>query len=181
MKIERIWAMPNKNTFEIKPIKKLLEEEMTDGLWIDPFANKNKLATITNDLNPDFDTDYHLDALDFLRLFDSNSVDGVLYDPPFSPRQVSECYKNFGYNVTWDTTKASFWSNHKKEIARILKLGGKVISFGWNSGGIGKELRFEITRILLVPHGGWHNDTICTVEIKIVEQISLLEFLKSQE
>ncbi len=181
MKIERIWAMPNKNTFEIKPIKKLLEEEMTDGLWIDPFANKNKLATITNDLNPDFDTDYHLDALDFLRLFDSNSVDGVLYDPPFSPRQVSECYKNFGYNVTWDTTKASFWSNHKKEIARILKLGGKVISFGWNSGGIGKELGFEITRILLVPHGGWHNDTICTVEIKIVEQISLLEFLKSQE
>jgi hypothetical protein len=181
MKIERIWAMPNKNTFEIKPIKKLLEEEMTDGLWIDPFANKNKLATITNDLNPDFDTDYHLDALDFLRLFDSNSVDGVLYDPPFSPRQVSECYKNFGYNVTWDTTKASFWSNHKKEIARILKLGGKVISFGWNSGGIGKKLGFEITRILLVPHGGWHNDTICTVEIKIVEQISLLEFLKSQE
>ena len=181
MKIERIWAMPNKNTFEIKPIKKLLEEEMTDGLWIDPFANKNKLATITNDLNPDFDTDYHLDALDFLRLFDSNSVDDVLYDPPFSPRQVSECYKNFGYNVTWDTTKASFWSNHKKEIARILKLGGKVISFGWNSGGIGKELGFEITRILLVPHGGWHNDTICTVEIKIVEQISLLEFLKSQE
>ncbi len=181
MKIERIWAMPNKNTFEIKPIKKLLEEEMTDGLWIDPFANKNKLATITNDLNPDFDTDYHLDALDFLRLFDSNSVDGVLYDPPFSPRQVSECYKNFGYNVTWDTTKASFWSNHKKEIARILKLGGKVISFGWNSGGIGKELGFEITRILLVPHGGWHNDTICTVEIKTVEQISLLEFLKSQE
>ncbi|MFU0828845.1 MAG: hypothetical protein ACFWTJ_15180 [Lachnoclostridium sp.] len=177
MKIERIWAMPNKNTFEIKPIKKLLEEEMTDGLWIDPFANKNKLATITNDLNPDFDTDYHLDALDFLRLFDSNSVDGVLYDPPFSPRQVSECYKNFGYNVTWDTTKASFWSNHKKEIARILKLGGKVISFGWNSGGIGKELGFEITRILLVPHGGWHNDTICTVEIKTVEQISLLEFL----
>jgi len=154
---------------------------MTDGLWIDPFANKNKLATITNDLNPDCDTDYHLDALDFLRLFDSNSVDGVLYDPPFSPRQVSECYKNFGYNVTWDTTKASFWSNHKKEVARILKLGGKVISFGWNSGGIGKELGFEITRILLVLHGGWHNDTICTVEIKTVEQISLLEILKSQE
>lgn len=91
---------------------------------------------------------------------------GFLYDPPFSPRQVSECYNNVGLNVTWDTTKASFWGNHKKEISRIVKLGGKVISFGWNSGGIGNKYGFTIKRILLVAHGGWHNDTICTVEIK---------------
>ncbi len=158
--------MPNKNTFEIKPIRALIDEEMTDGVWIDPFANRNKLATVTNDLNTDFDTDYHLDALEFLKMFDDNSVDGVLYDPPYSPRQVSECYNNVGYNVTWDTTKASFWGNHKREISRSVKLGGKVITFGWNSGGIGSKYGFEIERILLVPHGGWHNDTICTVEVK---------------
>ena len=166
MKIDRVWAMPNKNTFEIKPIKELLHEEVGDGLWIDPFANRNRFATVTNDLNPEFDTDYHMDALDFLKMFDDHSVDGILYDPPFSPRQVSECYEDFGYTVTWDTTKASFWGNQKKEIQRILKKGGKVISFGWNSGGIGKTKGFEILRILMVPHGGWHNDTICTVEIK---------------
>lgn len=164
--IERYWAMPNKKTFSIKPIKDLLFEEISDGLWIDPFANTNKLAKITNDLSKEFDTDYHLDALDFLKMFDSNSVDGILYDPPYSPRQVSECYNNVGFNVTWDTTKASFWGNHKKEISRILKKNGKVITFGWNSGGIGMSNGFEIKRILLVPHGGWHNDTICTVEIK---------------
>lgn len=164
--IERVWAMPNKNTFDIKPINQLIKEELTDGLWIDPFANKNKLATITNDLSLEFDTDYHLDALEFMKMFDTNSVDGVLYDPPYSPRQVSECYNNVGYNVTWDTTKASFWGNHKREISRIVKIGGKVITFGWNSGGIGYKYGFEIERIMLVPHGGWHNDTICTVEIK---------------
>lgn len=167
--IERVWAMPNKNTFDIKPIHDLITEELTEGLWIDPFANQNKLATITNDLSMEFGTDYHLDALDFMKIFDSNSVDGVLYDPPYSPRQVSECYNNVGYNVTWDTTKASFWGNHKREISRIVKLGGKVITFGWNSGGIGYKYGFEIERILLVPHGGWHNDTICTVEIKTHE------------
>lgn len=167
--IERVWAMPNKNTFEIKPIHDLIVEELTDGLWIDPFANRNKFATITNDLSEEFDTDYHLDALDFMKIFDDASVDGVLYDPPYSPRQVSECYNNVGYNVTWDTTKASFWGNHKREISRIVKLGGKVITFGWNSGGIGYKYGFEIERILLVPHGGWHNDTICTVEIKTHE------------
>ena len=167
--IERIWAMPNKNTFEIKPIHDLIVDEITDGIWIDPFANRNKLASITNDLSTEFETDYHLDALDFLKMFDTDSVDGVLYDPPYSPRQVSECYNNVGYNVTWDTTKASFWGNHKREISRIVKIGGKVITFGWNSGGIGYKYGFEIQKVLLVPHGGWHNDTICTVEIKTHE------------
>ena len=168
IRFERIWAMPNKNTFEILPIKNLISEEVSlEKLWIDPFANRNKIASITNDLNPEFDTDHHLDALDFLKLFDDASVDGVLYDPPYSPRQVSECYKNIGHNVTNETTRASFWGNHKKEISRIIKPGGKVITFGWNSGGIGSKYSFEIKRILLVPHGGWHNDTICTVEVKI--------------
>lgn len=139
---------------------------MTDGLWIDPFANTSKFAHVTNDLNPEFDTDYHLEALDFLKMFETESVDGILYDPPFSPRQVSESYKRIGLNVTQQMTQSTFWANHKKEISRILRKGGKVISFGWNSGGIGKLNGFKIKRILLVAHGGWHNDTICTVEIK---------------
>lgn len=190
IRMERIWSMPNKNTFDILPIKALLKEEV-DRLdyWIDPFANTNKIATVTNDLNPEYDTDYHMDALDFLKLFDDMSVDGVLYDPPYSPRQVSECYNNVGYNVTWDTTKASFWGNHKREISRIVKLGGKVITFGWNSGGIGYKYGFEIQRILLVPHGGWHNDTICTVEVKTHSpddnnnstQLSLFDFDELEE
>lgn len=159
--------MPSKNTFDIKPIKELIRTELTDGTWIDPFANQNKLATITNDLNTAFDTDYHMDALDFLKTFQNESIDGVLYDPPYSPRQITECYQGVGMNVTSETTRASFWSNQKKEISRIVKPGGKVITFGWNSGGIGRKYGFEIVRILLVPHGGRHNDTICTVEEKI--------------
>lgn len=170
IRFERIWAMPNKNTFDILPIKNLISEEVNlDKFWIDPFANKNKIASVTNDLSSEFDTDFHMDALEFLKQFEKDSVDGVLYDPPYSPRQVSECYNNVGYNVTWDTTKASFWGNHKREISRIVKKGGKVITFGWNSGGIGYKYGFEIQRILLVPHGGWHNDTICTVEVKTHE------------
>lgn len=168
MRIERIWAMPDKNTFDIKPIRELLLEEIDNSLlWIDPFAGKSKLAKVTNDLNPEYDTDYHLDALDFLKLFEDCSVDGVLYDPPYSPRQCSENYKNFGFEVTQETTRASFWTKHKCEISRIVKPQGKAITFGWNSGGIGKTYGFDIKRILLVPHGSHHNDTICTVETKI--------------
>ena len=66
IRIERIWSMPNKNTFEIPPIKGLLEEEVDlSKYWIDPFANRNKIASVTNDLNLEYDTDYHLDVLIF--------------------------------------------------------------------------------------------------------------------
>ena len=166
MKIDRKWCMPNKNTFDISPIKELIDKYMVDGVVIDPFANKNKIATITNDLDEQYDTDYHMDATDFLKIFEDNSVDMVLYDPPYSPRQVSECYKKLGKTVNMQTTQASYWSNQKKEIGRILKPNGIVITCGWNSGGIGKKYGMEIQEILLVPHGGWHNDTIVTVEKK---------------
>ena len=63
-------------------------------------------------------------------------------------------------------TQSSFYGDRKKEVARVVKKGGKVISFGWNSGGIGKTLGFDIVEIMLVAHGGAHNDTICTVEVK---------------
>ena len=166
--------MPNSKTFNVKPIKELIEKEVISGVIIDPFANDCSIKNIidkdtqyiSNDLDENFDTDYHLDALDFLKLFEDESVDMVLYDPPYSPRQVSECYKKMDKTVNMKTTQASYWGNQKKEISRIVKKGGKVITFGWNSGGIGKTNGFEINKILLVPHGGWHNDTICTVEVK---------------
>lgn len=158
--------MPNSKTFSIKPIRELIESYKF-GIVIDPFANQSKIATITNDLDTQYETNYHMDALDFLKIFEDNSVDMVLYDPPYSPRQVSECYKSLDKTVNMQTTQASFWSNQKKEIGRIVKPNGIVITCGWNSGGIGKKYGFEIIEILLVPHGGWHNDTIITVERKI--------------
>ena len=166
MIINRQWHMPNKHTFDIKPIGQLIEK-YNHGFSIDPFANKNRIATVTNDLDKSFDTDHNLDALDFLKLFDDNQVDTVLFDPPYSPRQVSECYKNLDMAVNMQTTQSSFWGNLKKEISRVVKPNGFVITCGWNSGGIGKSNGFEIVEILLVAHGGWHNDTIITVETKI--------------
>ena len=171
MEINRTWQMPNKNTFDIKPVYNLIQKyigKLPDNpVIVDPFANKNKIATITNDLDIAFDTDYHFEATDFLKQLSSDSADMVLYDPPFSPRQLSECYKAFGLSVNMKTTQASYWSNQKVEIGRIVKSGGYVITCGWNSGGIGKKYGFEVVEILLVAHGGWHNDTIITVDKKL--------------
>ena len=169
MQINRVWAMPNKNTFDIPCINQLINKYIQrPGLVIiDPFANKNRLATITNDIDTQYATDYHLDALEFLKGFANGSVDVVLYDPPFSPRQVSEAYRKLGKSVDMQTTQNSYWANQKREIGRIVKKGGVVISCAWNSGGIGIKNGFEIAEILLVSHGSWHNDTIVTVELKV--------------
>ena len=166
MIINRIWQMPNSKTFQIKPIQELIKR-YSFGTIIDPFANNNKLATITNDIDPQYNTDYNMDATDFLKIFEDESVDTVLYDPPYSPRQVSECYKKLGLTVNMQTTQASYWGKQKEQIGRIVKPNGIVITCGWNSGGIGKKYGFEIEEILLVPHGGWHNDTIVVVERKV--------------
>ena len=47
MEINRVWEMPNSRTFQIKAIKAIIEK-YSHGVVIDPFANSNKLATITN-------------------------------------------------------------------------------------------------------------------------------------
>lgn len=177
MNIERAWAMPSKNTFSIPPIRQFIETHLvtTEGTVLDLYANEMSISNvispstqtyISNDIDPQYNTTYSMDAIELLKSLDDSSVDFVLFDPPFSPRQVSEVYKSLDKTVNMQTTQASFWSKQKKEIARIVKPAGKVITFGWNSGGIGKTQGFEITDILLVAHGGWHNDTICTLEVK---------------
>lgn len=167
MKINRNWAMPNSNTFQIKPIKELVLKYATENNTIDPFARNSKIAKFTNDLDPKTSADFHLDALDFLKKFEDNFADCILFDPPYSPRQVSECYKSVGLSCNMQDTSAAFWGKLKREIARVVKPNGYVLTFGWCSNGIGKKNNFEIVEILLVAHGGWHNDTICTVEKKL--------------
>jgi hypothetical protein len=165
------FAMPNQWTFSIKPVGLFVKKHKMPGLWIDPFSGCFSPAEITNDLNPKRNTTYNLDALEFLKKFENASVDGVFFDPPYSPRQLKECYDNIGLSL--HDSKSSVWSAWKDEIARILKPQGVCLSFGWSSGGLGKGRGFEKTHILLINHGGHHNDTICLREFKF--QTSLFE------
>lgn len=95
MIINKKWSMPNSETFSIKPIRELIDKYREEGMVIvDPFARNSDIGTITNDLDPDTRAMYHKDATDFLRGLSDNIADIVLYDPPYSSRQVSESYKS---------------------------------------------------------------------------------------
>jgi len=137
--------MPDSKTFRIKPIRELIQKYAT-GIVIDPFANEGSIRPalnceryITNDIDESCGCDYRLDALDFLKLFAGESVDTIIYDPPYSPRQVSECYKKLDKTVTMSDTNNLFYSRLRSEILRVLKPGGVIICCGWNSNGIGKK------------------------------------------
>ena len=144
--------MPNHETFKIKPIKDLINEEL--GLnYVDPFPYPFKK-----------------DAIEYLKSFPANSESNLVFDPPYSSYQLKTKYENAGISLD-KKYNASYWSNCKKEISRIIKPNGKVISFGWNSNGIGKKYGFSITKIVLIAHGSIHNDTIATIEIKNATEV----------
>lgn len=99
-------------------------------------------------------------------MFEDETIDLVLFDPPYSGRQVKECYSRLGKTVTINDTNAGYFTKFKKEISRVLKKGGICISFGWNTNGMGKKYGFEVIEVLDVAHGSRHNDTLVTIEVK---------------
>lgn len=123
----------------------------------------------TNDLNPETEAEHHLDVMEFLEKLKADGIlaDLVIFDPPYSPRQIAECYSGIGRLTTQrDTQRVARWKDEKDIICELLHPGGIVLSFGWNSNGMGKGRGFEIEEILLVAHGSGHNDTICMSERK---------------
>ena len=65
--ITRTFAMPNADTFLVKPIGEFVQRYLANSLCsVDPFARNNNWCDYTNDLNPKTAARSHLDAEDFL-------------------------------------------------------------------------------------------------------------------
>lgn len=166
--ISRVWAMPNADTFDVLPIANFVRKHLADSaVSVDPFARNKRWATHTNDLNPDTAAQHHLEAGDFLHLLDQRGVkaDLLIFDPPYSPRQLKECYDGIGRKMQLEDGQTArlrlVWRN---AAMPLLVHGSVVLSFGWNSVGFGTKHGFAIEEILLVCHGADHNDTICVAE-----------------
>lgn len=178
MKITRKWAMPSSDTFDVPPIGEFVKSYLRKSkISVDPFARNKGWATYTNDLSPLASAEYHLEALDFLEMMGMMGVvaDLVIFDPPYSPRQLAECYEQVGRVSTMEDMQALSWSNWKSAISKIVPVGGIVLSFGWNSVGMGKKYAFDIIEIMMVCHGGMHNDTICMAERRAALQSDWFE------
>ena len=173
MKFSRAWSMPSADTFDCRPIEEFVRRYL-QGVSVDPFARNKRWATHTNDLNPATTAEHHMDAEAFLFILAERGVvaDTVLLDPPYSPRQISECYAAAGLKAGMkDTQNAALYARVRRAARTLCRPGTAVLSFGWNSAGMGDG--FERLEILLVAHGGAHNDTICVAERMVAQQMEL--------
>jgi hypothetical protein len=179
MKMSRVWAMPNADTFDVPDIGAFVKRYLHNSkVSIDPFARNRRWATYTNDLNPQTEADYHMEAAEFLQMLATQGVCGdlAIFDPPYSLEQCARSYKNVGRPVTErDTQIFGRWTEHKHLLANILEPEAIVLSFGWNSAGIGKKHGFEPIELLLVAHGAAHNDTICLAEHRVQPRLLFSE------
>ncbi len=167
--ILRAGAIPSHKTFSMRPVRVFVEKWLppAPAIIIDPFARDCLYGTITNDLNPDTLAQRHVDARQFLDdlLVEGVTADAVLLDPPYSPRQISECYQGFGLKpTTKDTQVAALYKECKNKMTALLKPGGVALSFGWSSQGFSHRRGFTTLEILMVYHGAGRNDTICVAE-----------------
>jgi hypothetical protein len=175
MEMRRDWAMPTKWTFDCPPIYQFIEKYYKAATSVlEPFKGHSSFESCSNDIDRDIEADYHEDVLDFLQTVKDQPFDLVLFDPPFSPRQMRECYRMA--NKPWEQSTAlrtSSWKAERDCIANMIRVDSWVLSFGWNSTGMGKARGFALEELLLVCHGAAHNDTICIAEKKVSHQIQL--------
>lgn len=168
----------SKWTFDIKPIKEFLLEEFFKKINTNPevektvlniFAGKNSINQnwsnvwiINNDISDEFESDTKIEAIEFLKGFKNESIEMIIFDPPFNLDMHKKLYlgidqySNYGKWI-WDI---------KKEIARVLIIGGVCFSCGYETNGIGAIKGFEKDKLLVVAHGGLLRDTFCYTEIK---------------
>jgi hypothetical protein len=174
MIIDRFNAQPNKHTFLIPPIKKFIElYYKPEDFWLDPFCGEHSPVPHErkNHLNPAIPAGYHLEANEFLKKWGFSSVDGIFLDPPYSLRQMKEVYNSIGIDkIPMEQTQSQIFF-YKKEVLRILKLGGIILMFGWNSNCF-SPIHFMVKHVRLVNHGGSHNDTICTMQVRTQPDIA---------
>lgn len=146
----------NRYTFTVKPIREWVEKNC-EGKTLNLFAGKTKLNIdeTRNDLDIEALSDYKLDAVEFLRTWEGEKFDTILFDPPYAYRKSMEMYKGI---------RCSPFRQLKDEISRVLKTKGKVITFGYHSNTMGKGRGFTVEKICLFSHGGAIHDTIASVE-----------------
>ena len=177
MKITREWDMPNADTFSIPTIGAFVKRYLLKSKCsVDPFARNKRWATHTNDLNPETAATHHLEAEEFLKMLAGQNVkaDCFIFDPPYSPRQLKECYDGIGKKMQMeDGQTARLRSIWRDAAMPLLTDDAVVLSFGWNTVGFGKVLGFEIEEIMLVCHGADHNDTICMAEKRLQKDAEL--------
>jgi len=158
---------PRKYTFEMKKLKQWTEKNCI-GNVLNLFAGKTLLNVSETrvDLNKDMPADYYMDSYEFVEMAKEKGwkYNTIIFDPPYNLRKSREKYNGI---YTSELRKI------KTLLPDILKENGRVISYGYDTTGMGKTRGFEKISLCIVNHAGDHNDTLCLIEQKRQQCLNL--------
>lgn len=145
-------------TFQYTPARSFVEKRL-EGRVLNACAGQTKLnhdgEIVRNDLNPDRDAETRHDVVEIADHFPSESFDTVIFDPPFDEKQAETKY---------DGLHAKDVYSALEQFNQLVRPGGLVICFGWNSWGMRSFGAFERVDTVLFQRGPIHRDVIATVD-----------------
>jgi hypothetical protein len=145
-------------TFGYEPARSIVEEHLA-GRVLNACAGKTHLNhdddIVRNDLNPDREADTRHDVAEIADHFDAQSFDTVVFDPPFDEKQAETKYDGLHAMDVYAALEG---------FNELVRPGGKVICFGWNSWGMRSFPAFERRETTLLQRGPIHRDVIVTVD-----------------
>lgn len=157
--------MPSKWTF-LQPLlfEYVLSHIPENTNVLIPFAGKYRITEyegkgckyVYNDLNPDIEADYHMEAYKLREIFKKESFGCIVADPPYTHYQGTKSYSGFKCQRITD------WRNTANYL---LKPGAIYIELGYNSTGLRMEIAKKIA-LGVCCIGGSHNDILILVQQK---------------
>jgi hypothetical protein len=181
--ITNISSEPFSNPHVRKIIDRIMNEVMYNtcgnATVCDPFARESFTNTlpncITNDLNTAFNTDFNLEFKDFAEVLQGShhTIDLLLFDPPYSLRQLKDCYDGIGKDLKlWQTQ--NMWKEGKDKLATIMPVGSYAISLGWTTSGFGKGRGFEKKEVHVFEQSAREDrySMLLTVERKVQHSLN---------
>ena len=120
------------------------------------FSLPEPFIYVHNDINPQLNAHERRDAYQVEEWQSlQKKFDTVIFDPPYTAYQAIKTYGG---------KKAQQVSHARDVVEYVLRPGGRVLSLGFNSTGMGEGRGFTKEGILLVNGGGSHNDIIVVSE-----------------
>ena len=147
-------------TFQYHAARSIVREEM-QGRVLNACAGKTQLnhdgEIVRNDLNPAREADMHVDVCEIADHLNRQSFDTVIFDPPFDEKQAETNYDGMHAKDVYAALE---------QFNQLVRPGGKVVCFGWNSWGMRSFPAFERSRTTLLQRGPIHRDVIVTVDVR---------------
>lgn len=152
-------------TFATKMVRDVVLDAV-DGRVLNACAGKTKLQKrgcefVRNDLDDEIDAKTHVDVREIDDVYEPESFDAAILDPPFDPGRAAKLYEGF---------HGQEYSNARDAVGRLVRRGGVVVELGWNSWSLSDKDGWESVDHHIFRQASFKGDVHLTVDRKVNQQ-----------